>query len=187
MQIRMRVDGEEQVLYLLRDTNKKITNLKPPLMDFGERMRRRISRRLSGAVLKQRSGRLKGSLDVNADKNSVTISAGGRSLEGDAVRYADIHNKGGIIRPKNKKFLTVPFPGGPADTSSGRTPKRAGDFEDTFVAKGIIFQKIGGNDIQPLFILKKKVTMPRRSYLFFENSDINYLENSIQDYIAGRW
>jgi phage gpG-like protein len=180
----MQVGGEEQVLYLLRDMSKKMPNLKQPLMDFGERVRRRISQRLSGAVLKERTARLKGSLDVTPDNKSVVISAGGRSLRGDAVRYAGIHDKGGTIRPKTKKFLTIPFPGGPADT---RTPKRAADFKNTFIAKGIIFQKIGKKEIRPLFILKKQVKIPARPYLFFEDSDINYLRKSIQDYIMGRW
>ena len=184
MQIRIKVGGKEQVLYLLRDTAEKIPNLKMPLLDFGERTRRRVSKRLSGAVLKERTGRLKGSLAVEADNNSVAISAGGRGPKGDVVRYAGVHDKGGTIRPSTKKFLTIPFPGGPADT---RTPKRAGDFTNTFVAKGIIFQKRGKKEALPLFILKRQVKIPKRPYMFFEDSDVNYLKDSIQDYIMGKW
>jgi len=101
------------------------------------------------------------------------------------VNYAAIHHFGGTIRPKKKKFLTIPFPGGPADQ---RVPLRAADFNDTFVAKGIIFQDRGENiKPEPLFLLRKSVTIPASPYMYAEESDVQYLSNSIADFIAGAW
>lgn len=63
---------------------------------------------------------------------------------------------GGTIKAKNAKFLTIPI----APEAKG---KRAGEFENTFVMGGIIFQGIehgkkkdGG--LKALFVLKKSVT-----------------------------
>lgn len=72
------------------------------------------------------------------------------------VPYARIHEKGGTIVPRRAKALTIPFPG---------VKGFARDFQFTFIAKGIIFQKIGLTEIKPLFILKRRVTIPRRAYL----------------------
>jgi hypothetical protein len=64
---------------------------------------------------------------------------------------------GGTIRAKTAKFLTIPIKGSKA------VGMRAGEFENTFVMGGIIFQGVehgkrkGGKAI-PLFILKKSVT-----------------------------
>ena len=64
---------------------------------------------------------------------------------------------GGTITAKNAKFLTIPI----APEAKG---KRAGEFENTFVMGGIIFQSAGGrrgsaSEERPkaLFVLKKSV------------------------------
>jgi len=187
MKLKISIAGEEKVYDLLHDIKEKAGNLEPPLRDLGERLRRRISKRLSGDVLKRQTGRLEGSSDVDVETHGLKISYGGRGKAGDIVRYALIHHQGGVIRPEKAKALTIPFPGGPADVSMGRTPRRASDFKDTFVAKGIIFQKIGEDEIQPVFILKKQVTLPARPYAYIEDSDIDYLKRSIREYILGEW
>ncbi len=94
-------------------------------------------------------------------------------------KYAVVHfgPKGSAytIRPTNKQFLTVPFPGGGALTGAGVA---RGHMEGgppwtflgmpTFIHNGIIFgvttigQKKGQSDIVPLFILKNQVIVPRR-------------------------
>jgi len=180
MELTLRIGGEEIVVKVLDDLGDRARDLKMPLADFGERMVRKISKRLSGPALKERTGRLKGSLTHEESADMAEISAGGGPGE---VDYAAIHHYGGTIRPKKKKFLTIPFPGGPADK---RVPLRAADFEDTFVAKGIIFQK-RGEDIVPLFILKKSVVIPATPYMYLEDSDERYLNESIADFIAGAW
>jgi phage gpG-like protein len=181
MEVTIRIAGEEHVVRVLDEVEDRSRDLRRPLEDFGERMVRRISKRLSGQALKERSGRLKGSLIHEETADTVEVSAGGGPSE---VDYAAIHHYGGTIRPRKKKFLTIPFPEGPADK---RVPLRAADFSDTFVAKGIIFQKRGKDDIEPLFILKKSVEIPASPYMYLEDSDVNYLEDSISDFIAGAW
>jgi len=181
MEIMIRIAGEEKVIKALDEVGDRARDLRRPLEDFGERMVRRISKRLSGPALKEKSGRLKGSLTHEETADTAEISAGGGPGE---VDYAAIHHYGGTIRPKKKKFLTIPFPGGPADK---RVPLRARDFDDTFVAKGIIFQKRGEDTIEPLFILKKSVEIPASPYMYLENSDVEYLNNSIADFITGAW
>ena len=186
MNVTIRMMGEEKLVRALEVTGARAHDLRRPFADAGERIVRRISQRLSGPVLKENTGRLKGSLNHEEKADSLEVSAGG----GPEVDYAAIHNFGGVIRPKKKKFLTIPFPGGPADKP---VPLRASDFTDTFVAKGIIFQrkkkvkKAKNAQIIPLFILKKSVTIPARPYMFLEESDVEYLKESIADFIAGAW
>lgn len=178
MQITMRIAGEEKVIKVLDDIEDRAADLSEPLADFGERMVRRISKRLSGDVLDARTGRLRGSLTHEETADSLEISAGGGPGE---VDYANIHHYGGTIRPKKRKFLTIPFPGGPADT---KVPKRASDFDDTFIAMGIIFQSLKDKMV-PLFILAKSVTIPASPYMYLEDSDVDYLTQSISEFVTG--
>jgi len=180
MDVTIRIAGEEKLVRVLDETQDRARNLRRPFADAGERIVRKIAKRLSGAVLDANTGRLKASLMHKETKDTLEISAGGGPKE---VAYAAIHHFGGVIRPKKKKFLTIPFPGGPADKP---VPLRASDFEDTFVAAGIIFQSQEHESV-PLFILKKSVTIPARPYMYLEDSDEEYLKESIRDFIAGAW
>jgi phage gpG-like protein len=181
MEIKINIAGEEKVLNILAETGRAASDLTMPFRDLGERLVRKVGQRIRGRVLKARSGRLSNSLTYDETARSLTVSAGGEP----DVRYAMIHQKGGTIRAKNKKWLTIPFPGGPADRP---VPLRASDFINTFVAKGIIFQKPAGKAKPiPLFILRKSVDMPARPYMYLEESDIAYLRNSVSEYLAGRW
>lgn len=177
MEFAIRIADDDKVIKLLDDITGRAADIREPLADFGERMVRKISKRLSGDALDVNTGRLRSSLTYEETASSLEISAGGGPGE---VDYAAIHHYGGVIKPKKKKFLTIPFPGGPADT---KVPKRASDFEDTFVAKGIIFRKLG-KGIQPLFILKKSVTIPARPYMYLEDADVEYLNDSIAEFIT---
>ena len=177
MQFVIKIADEEKVIKVLDGISDRAADLHEPLADFGERMVRKISKRLSGDALDVNTGRLRNSLTYAETEGGLEISAGGGPGE---VDYAAIHHYGGVIKPKNKKFLTIPFPGGPADT---KVPKRAADFEDTFIAKGIIFQSLEHESV-PLFILVKSVTIPARPYMFLEDSDVDYLNDSIAEFIT---
>ena len=179
MEIKIDIMGEERVVMSLHRFARKGERLLIPFADLGERLVRKISRRLSGEVLTARSAKLKGSLTYAPTEKKLTVTAGGTP----GVRYARIHQKGGTITPKRRKALTIPFPGGPADRP---VPLRARDFKDTFVAKGIIFQK-QKHGIVPLFILRKRVRIPARPYMEVDNSDIAYLQKRIRDYLTGDW
>ncbi len=58
---------------------------------------------------------------------------------------------GGIISAKGAGALTIPI-------SPAAKGKRAGEFQETFVAKGVIFRKKGKKGVEPLFVLKKSVS-----------------------------
>lgn len=81
---------------------------------------------------------------------------------GTNIRYARIHNYGGIIRAK-KKYLTIPI----AREAKG---KRARSFQDTFIFKSkrtgnlFIAQKNGVN-LRTLYLLKKQITVPARRFM----------------------
>ena len=185
MDVKINIAGEEKVVRLLNETGRRTKDLAPPFADLGERLVRKIGRRIGSIFKKKTSGRLKGSLTYKQGPDSLVVSAGGRSgMGGDLVRYAGIQHRGGVIKAKSKKFLTIPFPGGPADKA--RVQLRARDFKDTFIAKGIIFQK-GKDKPVPLFILRKAVKIPAKPYMNMDESDILYLRRSVAEYVTGEW
>jgi len=87
------------------------------------------------------------------------------------LRYAGIHEYGGVIKPVNAKALTIPtkFVKTPASKVKGS----ARDFQNTFIKKykrkdgsqgaGIFQQK--GDGIIPLFWLVKKVELKGKHYV----------------------
>ena len=98
------------------------------------------------------------------------------SLEyGTNLIYATLHQYGGTIRPITAKYLTIPLP----DAIPG---SRARDYENTFIAKGIIFQK-RGDDIVPLFLLKKSVKIPARPFMVWQESDLKELARDLLMFI----
>jgi phage gpG-like protein len=124
---------------------------------------------VSGGMLKIRSGRLANSIGSRIErrgKNIISVIGSG-ARRGKPLPYAAIHEKGGTIRPKRAKYLTVPLPA--AMTKSGVVRKRAREYRDTFVRKTasrslILYQK-KGNKALPLFALKKSVKIPARKYM----------------------
>jgi len=105
--------------------------------------------------LKRRTGTLaRGIKGFSEIKNKTKVSAG-LKVDLRRVPYARIHELGGIIKPKKSKYLTIPFPG---------VKGKVRQYKNTFVAKGVIFQKLG-KKLKALFVLKKQVTIPARPYL----------------------
>lgn len=77
------------------------------------------------------------------------------------VPYARVQELGGVIRPRRKKWLTIPLDA--AKTGSGVLRARAPFWEDTFFRRSkkgnlILWQK-KGDEIIPLFVLKKQVRL----------------------------
>lgn len=107
---------------------------------------------MRGGITLRFKGRLYNSIAYQVDGDKILV--------GPNVRYAAILQKGGEIKPVNKKFLTVPI----HKLAQG---KRAGDFShrETFIAKGIIFMKKSKDEVIPLFALKKVVNIPAYPYL----------------------
>jgi hypothetical protein len=119
-----------------------------------------IRTNLSGSVLNRRTGVLAASVDTEgpAVQGAAMLARLG-ILRGPARRYADIHLTGGVIRPVNAQKLAVPL-------SAALTASGVAAFPDgTFVAKDIIFGKVGRVEIVPLFVLKDQVVIPKRDYM----------------------
>lgn len=125
-------------------------------------------RKLSGQVLKVRSGRLRNSI-------ASSVSIIGKAVVGVVgtnVPYAKTHEFGATITPKRGKYLAIPIGG--ALTPAGVPRGRPRDFADTVVVNTRFGNKLilgrdktSGKRI-PLFILKKSVTIRKRP--FFEPS-----------------
>lgn len=124
---------------------------------------------VSGRILHVRSGRLRNSISSIVRDNGTQLEGivGSGVRQGNRVPYADIHEVGGVITPKNVQWLTIPLRA--ALTPAGVPRGRARDFEDTFFAYSkagnlILFQRKGKKAVA-LFLLKKSVTIPARRYM----------------------
>ena len=124
-----------------------------------------------GTTLYQR-GRLSKSIKYRIDGAAVVISAGSAD-----VPYARIHHEGGVIRPKNAKYLAIPL------TAQAKVYKPRDYPGETFIAKGIIFLKEGAQ-ITPLYALKKQVTMPARPYMFLDQYNLLELEAQVKEFVV---
>lgn len=122
----------------------------------------RLSTGVRGGKLAKRSGRT-----LRAIKRSVKVQGSGSEITGTigGPFYLHVHENGATIRARKARFLTIPLPA--ALTSRGVPKKRrARDWPNTFVQRSkrgnlIIFQKRGGR-LVPLYLLKKRVRIPRR-------------------------
>lgn len=71
------------------------------------------------------------------------------------LSYAAAQEFGATIRPRNRQYLTIPLAA--AKTAAGVARGSARDYPNTFIAKGIIFQRQAGGPPLPLFKLAKQV------------------------------
>ena len=125
----------------------------------------KLKQNISGPILKVVTGHLRQSIGskVEFSKKEIKGIIGSGVRTGNRVVYADILEKGGVIKPKKAKFLTIPI--GENKTKTEKIAYRARDFENTFIRKGIIFQNLGKGKIRPFFLLKSSVTIPDFMYL----------------------
>jgi hypothetical protein len=120
---------------------------------------------VSGRNLKVRSGHLRRSIHyqvIERSKQLIAVIGSGVGI-GERVKYANIQETGGVIRPKRGKYLTVPLDA--ARTRAGASRGSARDFPNTFVRNNIIYQKTGKKTIVPLFALVRSVTIKPSRYL----------------------
>ena len=162
----------------LIELSKKIKNFYVPMKEgmskIGLILERRVVENLSGPILKVRSGRLRSSIThlVESSMSDVSLKVGTN------VIYMAAHEFGAVILPKSVHFLTIPMPG---------VQGSAGDYGNTFVAKGMIFQKTG-NSIRPLFALKRQVKIPsrkplRRSWEQVQEQSIRTLIDTLEAFL----
>lgn len=96
-------------------------------------------------------------------RNSIYLKiAGSVAYIGSNLVYAAIIEFGGPIVPVYKKALTIPI-------SPDAYGKEAGDFDDLFLikreGKPPILARNKGDNIEAMFVLLKKVFIPRQPYL----------------------
>lgn len=160
-------------------------------------LEKKLKQNVSGRYLHVRTGRLRGSLgSITLDYNNQhqeLIGSGVRS--GKRVVYANILETGGIIRPVNRKYLTIPLkpaltPAGVPRFTAQEVRQGLTQYKGSFIRKGVIFGKTG-NKITPLFVLKKQVVIPPKRYMektAVENAKAvgNMLEDTINEVANGK-
>ena len=128
---------------------------------------------LGGARLTPRTGHLRRSVQgratIKSDVPTATLRAGG---DRDDVRYARIHDVGGVITPKRGRFLAIPV--GAALTASGvprySSPRQVAGlrFIPTRGGRaGILVRDVGGRNARSevLFRLVRQVRINATRYL----------------------
>jgi hypothetical protein len=127
---------------------------------------------VTGPYLNVRSGYLRASIGskVEVVDGGLQATIGSGAGKGGRVRYADIQETGGTIRPVLSQYLTIPLDA--AKTPSGVTRFSANDvrygftkYSGSFIRNHIIVGKSGKNRITPLFVLKTSVTIPASRYM----------------------
>ncbi|RJR27770.1 hypothetical protein C4561_01560 [candidate division WWE3 bacterium] len=195
----MKIDDKE-VIKLMKDLRAKTKTLKPffvhsaiPVIQRSTMMNFRAGGRpqrweaLSSLTLMNRGNRVaKHALGQNIliDSGRLQKSIGtvrnitDFSLEyGTNLIYAAVHQFGAVIRPVRAKALTIPLP-------NARPGSSARDYSNTFVAKGVIFQKTAKGEAIPLFKLLLSVRIPSRPFMVWLDEDIYTLQRNLLMFIT---
>jgi hypothetical protein len=177
MRLHITVEGGEIIARMLGSLPERaIPELSKTLSGYVFKLHSHIvTNKLSGQVLNVQTGALRsGLIPVVAKSLGRKLVAALETM----VRYWRIHEFGGTIFPRQKQALTVPFPG---------VTGWAADYENTFIAKGVIFEKQEGGP-RPLFALRRSVTIPERSYLRTSLAETQgELVASVQEAILKAW
>lgn len=128
---------------------------------------------LSNRIMRRRTGQLANSIQNVVKMGPVgiegTIGSGVRT--GKRLPYANIHETGKpLIRPKNKKFLTIPTKynqtrAGVMRKSAPRVIDEDGGFFKRSKSGNLMLFAKQGKEIIPMFVLKTVVRIPARRYL----------------------
>lgn len=183
MSIEVKID-DQRLMRFLKVKERAMPRLARQLVEGVVTLhQKQMTVRLSNASqvgLRARTGALRRSLRrTPAVPGSLGMEA--TSRVGQGAPYARIHERGGVIRPKRGRFLTVPLRS--AKTAAGATRaaaklvNRGGDWQtrnrlpgassrETFIYQGrrspIIATKRPGGQIMPLYVLRRSVTIPAR-------------------------
>lgn len=123
---------------------------------------------VSGDVLHVRSGNLRRSISTKIEESGQGLQAriGSGARTGKPVIYAGILEKGGVIRPVKRKWLTIPIKGSRALTPAGVQRFTAPEIRGrSFISKGMIWLITGKKKCEPVFVFKKSVRIPAFKYL----------------------
>lgn len=114
----------------------------------------------------RRTGGLARSLNRKVDGagriNDLKLTVGW--LDPRSASIAGVHEFGATIRPKSSQYLTIPLPA--AQTPAGVLRQPARSYTNAFVfrskAGNLILARKSGKGIEPLFVLKREITIPPR-------------------------
>lgn len=112
----------------------------------------------AGTLAPYKSGNLRRSLTAQPVGNDKTKYAVGTNLV-----YAEIHDKGGVVKPSRGKYLAIPLGG-----IKGGPRKHPGGFFIRSKRGNLLYVKKSGDGIQPLHVLKTNITIKKtkgRGYL----------------------
>lgn len=133
-------------------------------------MENQLKQAISGPILKVRTGHLRNSIgsQITFETGRIKSVIGSGARTGRRLPYANIHETGGVIRPKRGKYLAIPI--GNMRTAAGVGKMPARDFfrankSSAFIVNGIVYNAVGKTGISPSYVLKRSVTIPARHYM----------------------
>jgi hypothetical protein len=129
-----------------------------------------------GTKLRARSGHLRSSVGGRVTGSKLSTLKAVMRVGGGRAGYARIQEKGGVVRPKKKRYLTVPLPAALRGKTGTLRPKakirKVGDryetgFGPTFIITGpsghlIIMVRKENGTMVPLYVLKRSVKIKPR-------------------------
>ncbi len=133
-----------------------------------------LKRNISGKMLKVQTGRLRNSIESRTEGIGEGIQSiiGSGARTGKRLPYANIHEDGGIIKPKKGKYLTIPIETNRRqDGLAKNSAREIIDRFDTFLIpsrKGkVLMAKEKGSQERPkpMFAFVDEVTIKRTNYL----------------------
>ena len=93
------------------------------------------------------------------------------SINTNDIPYGEIHEFGGVVKAKKRKFLSIPLPA--ALTPAGVKKAPLPEFEPTFLRKPksagskadwVVFLRNRDRTATPIFVLQRQVTLPARKW-----------------------
>lgn len=138
----------------------------------------------------------KGSDKPLRDKGLLMASVSARGAKGHIERigrqelqfgtnliYARLHQEGGVIRPKNGKYLAIPLT---REAQRAVSPRRfAGSLFTIKSKKGnLLLAERSGGGIKPQYALLKQVHIPARPFLGLNQKTIDIISRIFAEYVA---
>lgn len=157
----IKVNGEKMVMENLDKARRTVETEKGRKMEKACQYLNRYIRNnklRGGKPLRSRSNALRNSFGYTIEGKGDNVI--GRV--GSRLPYSAVHETGKTIKSKPGRSLVVPQKA--ALTGTGQLRKPPKQWDNTFVAKGTIFQR-KGKKIIPLFLLRKQVVIPARPYI----------------------
>lgn len=112
-----------------------------------------VKKKLSGQVLKRRTGRLASSIEAE----QYIVGGGVVGRVGSNLKYAKIHETGGVIEPKSAKFLYFTVDGMDVFAQKVTIPARPYIWPSFVEASAMIGKTLGEKFISNLVVEAKKV------------------------------